>query len=851
MKTIMKLKNLNLIVSLLLFVSGANAQIVNIPDANFKALLLSASDSNTIAQITAGSYVKIDTNNDGEIQNSEALVIRLLYLPPVNYEDVTGIESFANLTHFGCSESAVSNLDFSMLAELTVIHMNNNSLLNTINLSGLVNLKAISCTRNNALTSIDISGSTNLISISCYGNAITSLDVSNRLSLTMLSVYDNQLTSLNVTGCIALTTIDCGGNPLVTLNVSGLKNLTNLDVYGMQTQLLTSIDASGCISLRNFGFNDGNLVSADFSGCTSLISLQINFNELSSLNISGCAALQNLDLFDNKLTTLNLSDFTALTDINVNDNLFTTFDVSNCNVLEYLNIRNNPLTTLFIKNGANESISASGAQLQFVCADNSQISQVKSVLQSGGAINAIVNSYCSFIPGGDYNTVSGNTRFDIDNNGCDTNDIIPLNVRIDIDNGTASESIFTDTQGKYSFYTPAGNFTMTPGIENPNYYNFSPSVATVQFPLLDNSTQIHDFCISANGVHPDVEIVIIPNGVARPGFDASYKIIYKNKGNQTASGTITLAFDDARTDYVSAVPAIATQAGNLLLWNFSNLQPFETRTIDFTLNINTPLENPSVDLGDVLHSTVSIGNIYGDEMPQDNIFDLDQIVINAVDPNDKTCLEGNTVTPENIGKYLHYNINFENVGTADAVNIVIKDTIDTDTFDIKSLQVLYTSHTARTKITGNIVEFIFENISLPPSNISPIGGHGNVLFKIKTKPDLVIGDEVANTANIYFDYNAPIETNEARTKFALLGNPDFKKDSSIVISPNPAKNNISVRANSNLKSIQLFDVQGRILQTSVENKNSTTIDIGNHQKGIYFLRITTNTGTVVEKIIKE
>ncbi|WP_339888912.1 hypothetical protein [uncultured Flavobacterium sp.] len=64
---------------------ATQAQIVNIPDANFKANLLGASSSNYTASTIASpfaspgnNFVKIDTNNDGEIQVSEALAIKYL-----------------------------------------------------------------------------------------------------------------------------------------------------------------------------------------------------------------------------------------------------------------------------------------------------------------------------------------------------------------------------------------------------------------------------------------------------------------------------------------------------------------------------------------------------------------------------------------------------------------------------------------------------------------------------------------------------------------------------------------------------------------------------------------------------
>ncbi len=143
-------------------------------------------------------------------------------------------------------------------------------------------------------------------------------------------------------------------------------------------------------------------------------------------------------------------------------------------------------------------------------------------------------------------------------------------------------------------------------------------------------------------------------------------------------------------------------------------------------------------------------------------------MVNSYDPNDKICLEGEIEAPSKIGEYLHYIINFENVGSADAVNIVVKDVIDVTKFDEKTLQILDSSHPVRAKINSNIAEFIFEGINLQH------GGHGNILLKIKTRDNLVVGDVVTNKADIFFDYNLPITTNLASTTFQALGIDDHR-----------------------------------------------------------------------------
>jgi len=328
--------------------------------------------------------------------------------------------------------------------------------------------------------------------------------------------------------------------------------------------------------------------------------------------------------------------------------------------------------------------------------------------------------------------------------------------------------------------------------------------------------------------------------------------VYKNKGNQVLSGTINVAFDDARTDFVTAVPAVNNQAPNSLVWNYLNIQPFETRAIQFTLNINTPSDVPAVNDGDILDFTANINFTATDDTPTDNVSVLHQGVVNSMDPNAKTCLEGNTVSAQEIGNYLHYSIQFENIGSAEAINVEVRDIIDTDKFDINSLQVLYTSHPARTSIRGNLVEFIFKDINLAPlDGDPPVGGHGTILFKIKTLPLLAVGDIVENKANIYFDYNDKIGTNIARTTFAVLSNTEFPVDKSIIVYPNPAKDRVVIACNNVIKSVGLYDIQGRILQSVIANEKSTEVDLSGKADGVYFVKIVSENGVKVEKVVKE
>jgi hypothetical protein len=224
---------------------------------------------------------------------------------------------------------------------------------------------------------------------------------------------------------------------------------------------------------------------------------------------------------------------------------------------------------------------------------------------------------------------------------------------------------------------------------------------------------------------------------------------------------------------------------------------------------------------------------------------LEQVVVSSYDPNDITCLEGESVDPSKIGEYLHYNINFENTGTAPATFIVVKDMIDEAKFDINTLQVLHASHAVETRVTGNKVEFYFGDINLAAL------GKGNVVFKIKTLNTLQVNDDVAQQADIFFDYNWPIETNEAVTVFEVLSLGEYETDNSVKVYPNPAKDRVTITAASQVESIEVYDMQGRLLQSAIVNGTEVEMDVSSRNTGVYFVKVETDRGMKVEKVVKE
>jgi uncharacterized repeat protein (TIGR01451 family) len=632
------------------------------------------------------------------------------------------------------------------------------------------------------------------------------------------------------------------------LNVSGCTTLTELRCDNNQ---LTSLDVSSNTALTSLNCSYNQLTSLNVSSNTALTFLYCHINQLTSLNVSSNTALTELACISNGLTSLNVSSNTALTFLNCSFNQLTSLNVSSNTALTELACNSSGLTSLHIKNGKNETLLSfsNNPNLLFICADENQLTTVQSLINSYGySTTCQVNSYCSFTPGGTYYTIQGTNKFDSSSNGCDALDIPFPNLKYNITNGTVTGNLISNNSGNYSIPVGAGTHTITPILENPSYFNISPTSATVTFPTT-TSPFVQDFCINANGVHNDLEVTILPIGPARPGFDANYKIVYKNKGTTTQSGTVNMVlFNQTLMNFVSANPAVSSQTTGNLYWNFTNLAPFETRDILVTIHLHSPMDTPSLNAGYILSYNANITIPSGDAT-YDNSHTIRQTVVNSFDPNDKTCLEGDNISPAKVGDYVHYMIRFENTGTFPAQNIVVKDIIDTTKFNIETLLPVSGSHDFTTRINGDKVEFIFENINLPFDNAT---NDGYVAFKIKTKSTLVLGNTFSNLANIYFDYNFPIVTNTATTTVANpLATQDFEFSNYFSLYPNPVKNSLNISAKNDvvISSMSIYNTLGQLVQVITNPTN--TIDVSELKTGNYFVKIVSDKGVSGSKFLKE
>ena len=781
----------------------ASAQIINFPDANFKAKLLQSG----VAFDTFYNELTLDANNDGEIEVGEVQDVYSLDVSNSGISDLTGISNFQVLKFLLCNNNLLTNITID----------------NSISISGL-------SAQHNMLTSISINFEDTAEGVDLSFNNFTSFVAENTYYADGFNLSNNQLTSLTLNN-VTITNFAVDSNNLTSIQFIGNVYFT----YGF----------------ASFTHNQFTLLDFSNANFDSSCVLVIGYNP--SDNIIFPESAQPCISYSSNNTTFDLGNY-SMTGNSCDPELQGQIQIQYCPNLTNLILKNgfnhtehtcdeggtifqNPSLDLRIQNCPN---------LTYICTDELEQPFVQATINNQGLQNQVqVNTYCTFVPGGTFYTINGNAKFDNNANGCDAGDLDVPNQKFTITNGTQTSTIISNDLAGYNINVGVGTHTITP-IINSAAFTVSPSNVIVNFPT-QTSPVIQNFCISSNTPTHDFDITLIPIGMARPGFDANYKIVYKNTGNAIDNGTIALTYQDAVLDFVSSSQIPTSNLTGNLSWSFTNLQPFETRTINVTFNLNGPMETPPLNGNDILNYASSIGET-GATQPFANNHLLNQIVVNSFDPNDKVCLEGQNLSADFVGSYVSNKIRFETTGTFAAENVVVKDMIDTTKFDISTLTPIDGSHHFYTRITGNKVEFIFENINLP---FDDANNDGYVVFKIKLLPTVTENVPFDNQASIYFDYNFPIITNTATSVIGTLGTSTFDLTNQFTLSPVPTKNILQIHSNDNLEinNLEIYNNLGQIVQKEIGNQQN--IDVSRLAKGSYYLKIYANDLTSVKQFLKE
>lgn len=208
-------------VSVLVELVAGTPDIVEIPDENFKNILLANEE--------------INSNGDDAIQLNEARYYDGdIIVNNQNISDMTGIGAFVNIVSLECKQNDLETLD----------------------LRSNIALESLNCTYS-FIDSLIFGNNSNLNTILCYGNNLKGLDLSALSALVTIRASNNNISGLDLSANPKLETVSASDNRLLNLDMRNGNNEAIINFYATENQDLR------CISVDDVGFATANWMNID------------------------------------------------------------------------------------------------------------------------------------------------------------------------------------------------------------------------------------------------------------------------------------------------------------------------------------------------------------------------------------------------------------------------------------------------------------------------------------------------------------------------------------------------------------------------------------------------------------
>ena len=464
--------------------------------------------------------------------------------------------------------------------------------------------------------------------------------------------------------------------------------------------------------------------------------------------------------------------------------------------------------------------------------------------------------------GGQFNSVQNHVANDLCQVGNDVLGFSSLNLtfesieNIDCVNGLSSvTAVASNGLPPYSF---SWQNSSNPFYSTQMYSSSGMKTCTVTDSLGHSITEsIFISSPSSISMH-DMDVFVVAEPF-RPGFDVNVWMDALNLGCLPMNGQLQLIID-SELDFISSTPLPSIISGDTLIWDYPMLYYDSAHFIPHII-LNTPV---SAQIGDTLFLKALISPILNDTDTINNSKQFLYTVVNGYDPNDKNVYPQGKCDDRyiQIDQDLFYTIRFQNTGNAEAINIVVVDSLD-PFLDISTVQLVAASHDLLLKgVSGSVLRFEFDNIQLLDSLTNEPLSHGYAIFKIRPTSSAIHGSLITNKVDIYFDYNPPITTNSVTNTiyvgdleihncdpFSGLIDEHNSLNNFINIFPNPFNDKIHIELTEELtsKKIELVDLSGKVCLTEETKKDSFDLDLSGFKSGVYFVRIE----SIVLKVIKK
>jgi uncharacterized repeat protein (TIGR01451 family) len=417
---------------------------------------------------------------------------------------------------------------------------------------------------------------------------------------------------------------------------------------------------------------------------------------------------------------------------------------------------------------------------------------------------------------------------------------------------------YTNDSGNYYFLLPSGTYTFSQTVLS--MYPLSPcQVNNIPYTSVaaTGCYSTINFADTLTPIH-DMEITTWDYFKPRPGFPYTQTTIITNEGTVTESNILSSYDPDGQvygptfvpSGIFSGSPYYYTTAGSSFALSPGSGQ-------EFLINYNVPADIPlgtNVIFKDTVAYAPPLSNWLSDYSPWNNVAYFTTTTVGSFDPNFKEVTptgwgsDGMITTQDSV---LQYMVHFQNTGSYMAENVVVRDTLDAN-LDWTTLCPVFMSGKCVVDVDDHgRATFTFSNINLPPSSSEPITSNAMFTYTIKQRHGLTFGTQIKNRASIYFDFNAPVMTNQTLNTIGWPENvpntpaTTANANNAFTIYPNPAQNTFNALinlSNGGAYSLKVADVTGKteISKTLSLTKGSqaVTVDASHLAPGIYLVTLT-------------
>ncbi len=350
------------------------------------------------------------------------------------------------------------------------------------------------------------------------------------------------------------------------------------------------------------------------------------------------------------------------------------------------------------------------------------------------------------------------------------------------------------------------------------------------------------FFVDSPDFSSDVDWDIMANhGIMNPGFLVGFTLVASNNGcvNSPAQLSLTLPPGLTVSSCSHAFTSLNVPEGLQLIWQLDPMT-FDDAPVVIDLQL---IADVSLTVGAIVCFSAEVVSSIEDVLPENNVWHSCAVVMASYDPNDLTAFpEGKCEAHyADATEPITYRVRFQNTGTAPATFVHVHCPVDSS-FDLASFAPLHSSHTMITELVDGELVFRFENIMLPDSTSNPDESQGYLFYQITPLPGVAEETVVWNQARIYFDYNAPIITNQTFHTLTYedvdaiiceeVGINESEREHRLSAFPNPSSGLFSF--DDWIKGCRIYNINGTLVFSS--SIPLRTLDLRQFADGLYLLR---------------